>query len=142
MVPVHAPEDTGHVAAPEDTVQQWARERADVLPGTGLEHPFGPEWDVFKVCGKVFMLLTELGEEPLVTLKARPEDARALREQYAAITPGYHMNKKHWITLRPSAELDRELVEELVTESYLLVLEGLPRYRRPVDPATFGNTPS
>ncbi|GAA2509534.1 MAG: MmcQ/YjbR family DNA-binding protein [Kocuria sp.] len=143
MVPAHQPEGARHVqTSGGDTVQQWACERADELPGTGLEHPFGPAWDVFKVCGKVFMLLTELGGEPLLTLKASPQDARALREQYAAVTPGYHMNKKHWITLRSSAELDRELVQELVTESYLLVLEALPRHRRPVDPATFGVTPS
>jgi predicted DNA-binding protein (MmcQ/YjbR family) len=31
-------------------------------------------------------------------------------------------------------------VEDLVTESYLLVVENLPRAERPVDPATFGRT--
>lgn len=118
------------------------REAAEALPGSGMSHPFGPEYEVWKVRGKVFALLTDLADGPIVVIKSDPEDSRALRETYADITPGYHMNKKHWITLRPSAELDRELVEELVTESYLLVLEGLPRYRRPVDPATFGNTPS
>lgn len=122
--------------------QDVAREMAEELPASTMGHPFGPEYEVFKVRGKVFMLLTEVPGDPIVVLKADPEDSQALRQEYDDITPGYHMNKKHWITLRPSAELDRELVDELVTESYLLVLEGLPRYRRPVDPATFGNTPS
>ena len=45
----------------------------------------------------------------------------------------------HWITLRPG-DLDAQLVEDVVTESYLLVVEGLPRRLRPVDPATFGPT--
>lgn len=32
-----------------DPLLQVARDRADELPGAGLEYPFGPEWDVFKV---------------------------------------------------------------------------------------------
>jgi predicted DNA-binding protein (MmcQ/YjbR family) len=73
-----------------------------------------------------------------VIVKADPEDARALREQHEDITPGYHMNKKHWITLRPGGTLQKALVEDLVTESYRLVVEKLPRAKQPVDPRTFG----
>ena len=65
-----------------------ARERADELPGSGLEHPFGPEWDVYKVREKVFMLLTELAGRSVVILKADPEDAKALCHEFADITPG------------------------------------------------------
>ena len=32
----------------------------------------------------------------------------------------------------------KQLVDDLVTDSYLLVVENLPRAKRPVDPATFG----
>lgn len=123
-----------------EELQRLAAERTQELPGAGLEHPFGPEWDVFKVRGKVFMLLTVLADEPLVTLKSHPDDSRSLREAYAEITPGYHMNKRHWITLRAGAALEPQLVEDLVTESYLLVVEKLPRAQRPVDPAAFGQT--
>ncbi|MFC7877544.1 MmcQ/YjbR family DNA-binding protein [Isoptericola sp. NPDC057391] len=122
-----------------EELQKYARERADELPGSGLEHPFGPDWDVFKVRDKVFMLMTDVTGEPIVILKADPEDARALREAHDDITPGYHMNKRHWITLRPGGSIQRDLVEDLVTESYLLVVENLPRGRRPVAPATFGS---
>jgi predicted DNA-binding protein (MmcQ/YjbR family) len=121
-----------------DTVRQQARDRAAELPGAGLEHPFGPDWDVFKVRGKVFMLTTEITGEPIVILKAAPEDAKALREQHDDITPGYHTNKKHWVTLNPGGDLPADLVVDLVTEAYLLVVEGLPHARRPVDPTTFG----
>ena len=48
------------------------------------------------------------------------------------------MNKRHWITVTPGPGLTPELVDELVTESYLLVVQGLPRRTRPVDPETFG----
>ncbi|GEK80609.1 MmcQ/YjbR family DNA-binding protein [Agrococcus baldri] len=121
-----------------DTLQQHARDRAAELPGAGLEHPFGPEWDVFKVRGKVFMLMTEITGEPIVIVKADPEDAQALREQHEDITPGYHMNKRHWITLHPDGDLAQDLTAELVTESYRLVVENLPHAKRPVDPETFG----
>jgi len=67
------------------------------LPGADLERRFGPDWEVYKVRGKVFMLMTDMPGRPVVILKADPDDAAALREQYADITPGYHMNKRHWI---------------------------------------------
>lgn len=84
------------------------------------------------------MLMHELESVPIVTLKVRPFDSEALREAYPEISPGYHMNKRHWITLRPGTMADRDLVEDLVTESYLLVVEKLPRSRRPFDISTFG----
>jgi len=121
-----------------DALQQYARDRAEELPGARLEFPFGPDWEVFKVRSKVFMLLTEVTGEPIVTLKSAPEASKALREEYADITPGYHMNKRHWITLHPDGSLDPQLVDQLVTESYRLVVSGLPKRERPVDPDTFG----
>lgn len=121
-------------------LQAYAAARAEELPGADLDHPFGPDWDVFKVRGKVFMLQTRATGQPIVTLKARPADGSALREAYSEITPGYHMNKRHWITLHPGGTLDASLVADLVTESYLLVVEKLPKAERPVNPATFGRT--
>ncbi len=123
------------------TLQQHATDRTQELPGTGLTHPFGPDWDVYKVRGKVFMLLTDITGEPIVILKADPADSMALRQAHESITPGYHMNKKHWITLHPGEDISKQLIDDLVTESYLLVVEGLPRAKRPVNPETFGKTP-
>ena len=115
-----------------------AKARAEELPGALLEHPFGAEWDVYKVRDKVFMLLTETTGEAMVILKSAPADSQVLRETHAEITPGYHMNKRHWISVSPGGRIDRLLFDDLVTESYLLVVEKLPKYRRPVDPDTFG----
>ncbi|MGW9114213.1 MmcQ/YjbR family DNA-binding protein [Microbacterium sp. NPDC055683] len=111
---------------------------AHELPGMALEYPFGPEWDVFKVRGKVFLLQTTLRGSELVTVKAHPDDAVALRAEFPDISPGYHMNKRHWISLRPGPSLSEPLVREVVTESYLRVVETLPRAIRPVDPTLFG----
>lgn len=122
-----------------DTLQQHARDRVEELPGAELEHPFGPDWEAFKVRGKVFMLITEFTGDPMVIVKADPEDSKTLRERHMDITPGYHMNKQHWITLNPGGDLQKGLIEDLVTESYLLVVENLPRAKRPVDPEIFSD---
>jgi predicted DNA-binding protein (MmcQ/YjbR family) len=119
-------------------LHKTAADCAEELPGAQLEHPFGPAWEVYKVRGKVFMLMTEAPGRPVVILKADPGEAHALREQYSHITPGYHMNKKHWITLHPSGDLPTQLIDDLVTDSYLLVVANLPHAKRPVDPNTFG----
>lgn len=121
-------------------LQERAAARAEELPSAGLEHPFGADWDVFKVSGKVFMLLTRVTGEPMVILKSAPADGKALQSSHEHITPGYHMNKQHWITLTPGGDIDAALIDELVTESYLLVVEKLPKAQQPVDPKRFGQS--
>ncbi len=121
-----------------EALQEVAQRHAEGLPAASLEHPFGPDWEVFKVRGKVFMLMTSVPGKPVVILKSEPQEAEALREMHAAVTRGYHMNKKHWITLESGGSIDEKLVEELVTESYRLVVGNLPRSDRPVDPAAYG----
>ncbi|AKL66078.1 MULTISPECIES: MmcQ/YjbR family DNA-binding protein [Streptomyces] len=93
------------------------------------EFPFTPQTSVFKVMGKVFAL-SALDAEPLkVNLKCEPELAVRLREEHAAIVPGYHMNKRHWNTVTVSG-LPDALVRELVEDSYDLVVAGLARAER------------
>ncbi len=121
------------------TLHKFAADCAQELPAAQLEHPFGPDWEVFKVRGKVFMLMTEVPGRPVVILKADPGEARALREHNSHITPGYHMNKKHWITLEGGEGVDKKLVKELVTDSYLLVVTHLPKGEQPVDPHSYGS---
>lgn len=103
-----------------------------------LTHPFGPDWDVFKVRGKVFLLLTAVTGSQQAILKVEPLDGEALRREYSFIAPGYHMNKRHWVSVYPDAILTPQLLAELVTDSYRLVVEKLPRSQRPIDPSTFG----
>lgn len=115
----------------DGTLQERSAARAAELPGAERSHQSTGDWEVWKVCGKVFMLQTTMPGEPVVILKADPADAISLRESHAGITPGYHMNKTHWITLHPGGGLDPSLVDDLVTESYQLVVEKLPRAVRP-----------
>jgi predicted DNA-binding protein (MmcQ/YjbR family) len=96
-------------------------------PGAYEDFPFGPEHSVFKVRGKLFAI-SALDAEPLrVSLKCEPELAEQLRATYEAIQPGYHLNKRHWNTLTLDGSLSDELVEELVGNSYDLVVDGLPK---------------
>jgi len=117
--------------------QGWSAARAEQLPGAERTHQSTGDWEVWKVSGKVFMLQTSMPGEPVVILKADPADAIALREAHTDITPGYHMDKTHWITLHSGGGIDAALVDDLVTDSYLLVVDGLPKRLRPVDPETF-----
>lgn len=103
---------------------------AATLPFAELTYPFGPDWDVWKIHGKVFMLQSVLRNEEIVTLKAAPDDAIALCRMHPEITPGYHMNKRHWVTLRGGTGLTGPLVDELVADSYRLVVAKLPPSHR------------
>ena len=75
--------------------------------------------------------LTALDERPLsVSLKCEPSLADALRAEHSAIRPGYHLNKRHWITVTLDDLLPDELLLGLLEDSYELVVEGLPKRRR------------
>ncbi|MEU8526352.1 MULTISPECIES: MmcQ/YjbR family DNA-binding protein [Streptomyces] len=93
------------------------------------EFPFRPEISVFKVKGKMFALCALDGEPLTINLKCDPDDAVRLREEYPAIAPGYHMNKRHWNTVTVG-ELPDRMVRELIEDSYDLVVAGLPRAER------------
>ena len=59
----------------------------------------GPEYDVFKVDGRIFMITMTIRGRALVNLKAEPQKSLLNQQIYRSIEPGYHMNKKHWITV-------------------------------------------
>jgi len=92
--------------------------------------PFGPETLVFKVIGKAF-LLTGFENNPVqFNVKCDPEKAIDLRERYACVRPGYHMNKKHWNTVVADGSVKIQLVKEWIDHSYDLVVAGLPKIER------------
>nr|WP_296776508.1 MmcQ/YjbR family DNA-binding protein [Rhodococcus sp. (in: high G+C Gram-positive bacteria)] len=90
------------------------------LPDAELTHPFGPDIDVYKVAGKVFAVLGGNVGGHRITLKCAPERAEILVGEHEGIAEGYHMNKRHWITVDP-ASVAAGLVEDLVDDSYFLV---------------------
>ena len=95
--------------------------------GVTEEFPFGEDTLVFKVMGKVFALTGLDSEEFKVNLKCHPDRAIELREEFSAIQPGYHMNKKHWNTVKLDTELDKQLIKGWIDDSYDLVIASLPK---------------
>ena len=100
------------------------------LPATEETTPFGPDALVYKVAGKMFALAGFKNEQGSMNLKCDPERAIELRDEWEAITAGYHMNKKHWNTLRFDDSLPSKLTRELIEHPYDLVVAGLPRKLR------------
>ena len=97
------------------------REYCLSLKGVTEEFPFDETTLVFKVAGKMFCL-TNL-EGPLsVSLKNEPERNVELREEYPSITPGYHMNKKHWNSVAIDGLLSDDMIKNLIDDSYDLVV--------------------
>lgn len=88
--------------------------------------PFGEDTLVFKVAGKMFLLLP-LNPSGSINIKVDPEKAVEMREKYEEVRPGYHMNKKHWNTVRLDGRLMDALVLKWIDESYDLVVEGLSK---------------
>jgi predicted DNA-binding protein (MmcQ/YjbR family) len=95
--------------------------------GAVEEFPFGPQTSVFKVRGKMFAL-SALKRKPLqVSVKCEPEVGEQLRGTYEEVEPGYHLNKRHWLTVTCGGAATDDLVRELVAGSYDLVSGGARR---------------
>lgn len=108
---------------------------AMALPAVTETQPFGEGTDVYKVVDKMFAMNAELRGVAIVNLKCAPPHGAALVRDHPEITPGWHMNKRHWITLAPGNGIDETLVEDLVANAYDLVVAGLPVAKRPIDPS-------
>ncbi|MBO0808181.1 MAG: MmcQ/YjbR family DNA-binding protein [Actinobacteria bacterium] len=99
-------------------------------PGSAEDYPFGDEVAVFKVAGRMFALVSLDDVPGSVSLKCDPGLAADLRDRYAAVTAGYHLNKRHWNTVTLNGSVPDEEVLELVDHSYDLVLAGLTKAQR------------
>jgi predicted DNA-binding protein (MmcQ/YjbR family) len=87
--------------------------------------PFGPEALVFKVMGKMYAIVSQDEEIPSVTLKVKPADGEVLESQFDSVTTGYHMNKRHWVTISLTGELTLDMIKSLCEDSYQLVVNNL-----------------
>jgi predicted DNA-binding protein (MmcQ/YjbR family) len=96
-------------------------------PGARRDMPFGADVLVIKVLSKMFALIAWQDDPLAITLKTDPVDALILRRQYAAVKPGYHMNKKHWNTVTLDGSLPSDEVRRMIDDSYELVVQGMTR---------------
>lgn len=98
--------------------------------------PFGKatsEYDrnllVFYVADKWFCFVNAV-EFDFCNIKCAPDEIRNLQERYAGITPGYHMNKRYWISVRFDQDIPDAVIRQLVKDSYESVAAGLTKKER------------
>ena len=103
------------------------------LPGVTEDQPFGDDNITFRVEGKIFMCLWlgggkyNINETMLrFACKLAPERNEELRELYSAVTPAFHWNKTHWSDVF-FEQLDTDVVESIIRESYGVIISKLPK---------------
>lgn len=91
------------------------------MPNSRLDYPFGEGTAVYKVDDKMFALIDEKHKPIRISLKCDPGLSETLREKYETVMEGYHLNKKHWITVLLSGQLADSELKDLIVHSYTLV---------------------
>jgi predicted DNA-binding protein (MmcQ/YjbR family) len=136
IAPVSARDDPASSAQPlaDATPRPTGAELRELclgLPDAREEFPFRAQLSVFKTSGKIFAL-SALAEIPLcVSVKCDPDLGAQLRLSHPAIVPGYHLNKRHWLTITIDGSLPYDLVVNLIEGSHELVtVRPTPRGRR------------
>lgn len=94
--------------------------------GVEESFPFGEETLVFKLCGKIFLLVGLIDGQHF-NVKCDPEQAIDWRERYPEVMPGYHMNKKHWSTVQMNGSLTEQQLKLMIDHSYDLIWSSLPK---------------
>lgn len=98
--------------------------------GVTEEMPFGDTTLVYKVMNKMFLIANLDGLETAIAVKCDPELALELRERYADINSGFHLNKKHWNTVYCQRELSDDVIEQQILHSYQMVVNALKKTER------------
>ena len=106
---------------------EYFREYCLSKKGCEETFPFDEVTLVFKVMGKMFALVPLDNEVASTNLKADPDWSVELRESHFQITPGFHMNKKHWNTVLLEDGLDDKLILKMIDHSYDLVVSKLTK---------------
>lgn len=106
--------------------------REHCMRKNGVEEgfPFDSNTLVFKVAGKLFLLMGLDSNPVQFNVKCDPNRAIELREKYSCVLPGYHMNKKHWNTIVCEGNAPKKSVFEWIDHSYELVLASVPKKTR------------
>lgn len=88
------------------------------LPFATERSPFGPDTLAMEIGGRMFCLMTLDGEWDFYNIKVNPDFGLELRDRYSGIRPGYHMNKRHWISVDFSGDVPDRVQEKLIFHSY------------------------
>ncbi len=100
------------------------------LPHATERCPYGPDTLCLEIGGKQFCLMTLAGEWDFYNLKVDPDYSEELRSRYSGIRPGYHMNKKHWISVDFNGDVPYSLHKSLIEHAYYQTAKGLTKKMR------------
>ena len=107
----------------KEMIEHYALKQQGVIK----EYPFDTVTAVYKVAGKMFLLMNDNDEPTRFNVKCDPLYAVELRSLYDSIIAGYHMNKKHWNTVTVNGEIDDKELLAFIDDSYALVVAGLSK---------------
>jgi predicted DNA-binding protein (MmcQ/YjbR family) len=93
------------------------------MPGARLDYPFGETTAVYKATNdKMFALIAEKSDPVRLSLKGDPQLNQLLRDKYESVSPGWHLNKKHWNTILVTGQLNDAELQDLIRHSFELVM--------------------
>lgn len=96
----------------------------------GVTSEFKVEWDaqLFKVNNKMFAMIGQNKQkDDIISVKLLPQNGIFYQEQYPSITPGYYLNKIHWISIPLEKDISMNLIQELLEQSYHYFVTTLPK---------------
>lgn len=111
-------------------IHQIAQKIAEQLAASECSQPFGTQYDVYKLLNHIYLIAFELNGLPTLNVKVDPLQGEMLRDFYPFIRTGYHMNKRHWISIYTHEDVTVELLEDLIRSSYQLVSHKLTKIQK------------
>ena len=102
------------------------------MPGAAKDLQKDWNWIRYQIGGKMFAAIC-LDEHDLpyyITLKLEPLEGDFWRKRYADIIPGYYMNKVHWNSVKADGNVPDDVLKDLLTKAYRIVLGSLSRKKQ------------
>ena len=91
-----------------------------------LRHPNGKWYAVLMQVEKSKLGLEGDTKVDIIDVKCDPDMVGLLTETYGCL-PGYHMNKKYWISIYFNQDVPDNKIKELIKQSYDIVYQSLPK---------------
>ena len=102
-----------------------------LLQKRGVTKDFQPVWNWIRyhIGGRMFaaLCLDDAGKPYYINLKTDPMESEFLRGQYEDILPGWYSDKRCWVSVRPDGAVPDQLLQQMLDQSYGLVLAGFSK---------------
>lgn len=99
------------------------------MPFSGIADKYSRDVLCFYVADKWFCFVN-IEVFDFCCLKCQPEESGELQAGYIGIKPGWHMNKKYWISIYFNQDVPDIMIKELVGKSYEIVVRSLSKKER------------